>query len=333
VAAIGKDVDRLEREGSGRPTIGLDVGGTKIAGGVIDGSGAIVRRSQVPTEADHPEAIVADIVSVARELSAEFPAVAAVGVGAAGLVDTAAGVILGAPNLAYRDVPVGATLEKELGLPAIVDNDANVAALAEAVYGAGRGAGDQIMVTVGTGIGGGIIIGRHIYRGHYGVGAELGHMVIDPDGPVCGCGNRGCWEAVASGNAIGRLARQRVEGGAGADVLARAGGDIKAITGELVGEAAVAGDPFARDVLREIGRLLGVGFANIVNIFDPEVIVVGGGAAAGNGELLIGPARDAMKAHILGVAWRKPVRVVAARLGNDAGVVGAGVLARDVAKV
>jgi len=327
-----RNVDQVERQGSGRPTAGLDVGGTKIAGGVIDPSGAILHRTQVPTAADHPETIVADMVWVARELCEKVPEVAAIGVGAAGLVDSRAGVILGAPNLAYRDVHVSETITKELGLPAVVDNDANVAALAEAIHGAGRDAGDQIMVTVGTGIGGGIIIDRRIYRGHYGVGAELGHMVVDPDGPVCGCGNRGCWEAVASGTAIGRLARQRVEGGAGADVLALAGGDINAITGELVGEAAVGGDPFARDVLREIGRLLGIGFANIVNIFDPEVIVVGGGAAAGNGELLIGPARDSMGGHILGTAWRKPVRLVSAELGNDAGIVGAAVLAREVEK-
>lgn len=330
--AAGRDVDRLEQQGTGRPTIGLDVGGTKIAGGIVDDDGRILARTQVASYAERPEATLSAIVAVARELADANPDVAAVGVGAAGLVDVGAGVILGAPNLAYRDVPVGPTLTAEIGLPAIVDNDANVAALAEAVYGGGRGAGDQIMVTVGTGIGGGIIIGRHVYRGHYGLGAELGHMVIDPDGPVCGCGNRGCWEAVASGNAIGRLARQRVEGGAGADVLAEAGGDVSAITGELVGEAAVAGDPFARDVLIEIGRLLGIGFANIVNIFDPEVIVVGGGAAAGTGELLLAPARDAMAAHVLGVTWRTPVRVVEAELGNDAGIVGAGVLAREVAR-
>jgi len=327
--STSRNVDRVEKQGSGRPTIGLDVGGTKIAGGVIDAAGAIVERTQVPTAADHPETIVADMIKVARDLSAKIPDVAAVGVGAAGLVDSARGVILGAPNLAYRDVAVGETITKELGLPAIVDNDANVAALAEAIHGAGREAGDQIMVTVGTGIGGGIIIDRRIYRGHYGVGAELGHMIVDPDGPVCGCGNRGCWEAVASGNAIGKLARQRVEGGAGPDVLARAGGDIAAITGELVGEAAQDGDPFARDVLAEIGRLLGIGFASIVNIFDPEIIVVGGGAAAGNGELLLAPARESMTAHILGTAWRRPVRVVTAELGNDAGIVGAAVLARE----
>jgi glucokinase len=315
---------------SGSPTIGLDVGGTKIAGAVVDPEGAIVAKRQVPTESQEPNSIVAAIVKVARELKAAAPAAAAVGVGAAGLVDVDRGVILGAPNLAYRNVPVRDTLSDRLGLPAIVDNDANVAALAEAVYGAGRDAGDQIMVTVGTGIGGGIIIGGKIYRGHYGVGAELGHIVVDPDGPVCGCGNRGCWEAVASGTAIGRLARQRVEGGAGADLLAAVGGDLDAITGELVGESAIAGSAFARDVLAEIGRYLGIGLASIVNIFDPEVIVIGGGAAAGTGELLLEPARASMQAHILGISWRTPVRIVPAVLGNDAGVVGAARLARDL---
>ena len=234
--AESSTVDRLEAQGDGRPTIGIDVGGTKIAAGLVDRRGEIVDRMQVPTIADDAQAIVKDIVAVGRELASGHAHAAAIGVGAAALVDVAAGVILGGPNLAYRDVPLGETLAKEVGLPAIVDNDANVAGLGEAAYGAGRDAGDQVMVTVGTGIGSGIIIGRRIYRGHYGVGGELGHMVIDPDGPVCSCGNRGCWEAVASGRAIGRLARERVEGGAGADLLAMAGGDVKAITGDNKGK-------------------------------------------------------------------------------------------------
>jgi glucokinase len=312
------------------PTIGIDVGGTKIAGAVVGPDGAVLARRQVPTEPDEPTAITSALLKVAREMKAAAPAAASVGVGAAGLVDVKRGVILGAPNLAYRNVPVRDNLQERLGIPVVVDNDANVAALAEALYGAGRDAGDQLMVTVGTGIGGGIIIEGRIYRGHYGLGAELGHIVIDPDGPVCGCGNRGCWEAVASGTALGRLGRQRVEGGAGADLLAAVGGDLDAITGELVGEAAVAGSAFARDVVAEIGRLLGIGLASLVNIFDPEVIVVGGGAAAGTGELLLGPARDAMNAHVLGPSWRTPVRVVPATLGNDAGVVGAAALARGL---
>jgi glucokinase len=314
---------------SAPPTIGIDVGGTKIAAGLVGEDGAIADRMQSPTEAERADAIVEAIVGVARELRDAHSDAAAVGVGAAALVDVRAGIILGGPNLAYRDVALGETLSYALGIPAIVDNDANVAALGEAMYGAGRDAGDQVMITVGTGIGSGIIIDRHVYRGHHGVGGELGHMVIDPDGPVCACGNRGCWEAMASGRAIGHLARQRVDGGAGASVLAMAGGDPAAITGELVGEAAVGGDPFARDVVTEIGRLLGVGLANVVNIFDPEIIVVGGGAAAGTGELLLEPARESMMAHIVGLGWRKPVRVVGAQLGNDAGLVGAAVLARE----
>ena len=236
------------------PTIGVDVGGTKIAAGVVGPDGAIAKRTQVATEAHDEGAIVDDIIAVAWELAASASDVVAVGVGAAALVDVEAGVILGGPNLAYRDVAITERLSRELRLPAIVDNDANVAALGEAMYGAGRDASDQVMVTVGTGIGSGIIIDGHIYRGGYGLGAELGHMVIDPDGPVCACGNRGCWEALASGRAIGRLARQRVEGGSGADVLAAAGGDLDLITGELVGDAAEAGSPFAQDVLTEIGR-------------------------------------------------------------------------------
>jgi len=314
-----------------QPTIGVDVGGTKIAGGVVDAEGKILHRHQVPTDANDPDAIVASIVDVTKECVAAVGDAVAVGVGAAALVDSDEGVVLWAPNLAYKDLPLRALLSKQVSLPVIVDNDANVAAVAEAVYGAGRGAKHQVMVTVGTGIGSGLVLDGHLYRGRHGLGGELGHMILVPGGDLCACGNHGCWEAVASGRAIGRLARQRIEGGAGADVLAAAGGDIEAITGELVGEAAVSGSPFARDVVAEIGRLLGIGLANIVNIFDPELIVVGGGAAAGTGELLLAPAREAMKAHIVGEAYRTAVRVVPAALGNDAGVVGAAVLARELA--
>ncbi len=320
-----------EAQSAGPPTIGVDIGGTKIAAGVVDADGRILHRHQVPSEADDSDAIVAAIIDVMKGCLAEVGSAAAVGVGAAALVDFEEGVVLWAPNLAYKDLPLRALLMKQVSLPVIVDNDANVAALAEAVCGAGRGSMHQVMVTVGTGIGSGLVLDGRLYRGRYGLGGELGHMILVPGGDLCTCGNHGCWEAVASGRAIGRLARQRIEGGAGADVLAAAGGDVDAVTGELVGEAAVAGSPFARDVLGEIGHLLGIGFANIVNIFDPELIVVGGGAAAGTGELLLAPARESMKAHIVGEAHRRPVRVVPAALGNDAGIVGAAVLARELA--
>lgn len=311
-------------------TIGVDVGGTKIAGGVVDDQGKILHRREVPTEATDEDAIVATIIEITEDCLAAVGDAAAIGIGAAALVDSEEGVILWAPNLAYEDLHLRELLSKQVSLPVVVDNDANVAALAEAVHGAGKGAKHQVMITVGTGIGSGLVLDGRLYHGRYGLGGELGHMVLVPGGALCSCGNHGCWEAVASGRAIGRLARQRIEGGAGADVLAAAGGNIDSITGELVGEAAVAGSPFARDVLGEIGRLLGIGFANVVNIFDPELIVVGGGAAAGTGELLLGPAREAMTAHIVGEPHRQPVQVVPAALGNDAGIVGAAVLAREL---
>lgn len=312
------------------PTLGIDVGGTKIAAGVVDSEGTILARDQLPTDSEDPQAIVTAIDKVARQLRAAF-AISAAGVGAAGLVDVDRGVILGAPNLSYRDLPLRSMLEDRLGVRVIIDNDANAAAWAEALHGAGVGVRDQIMVTVGTGIGGGLVLGGRLYRGAHGVGAEIGHMVVDPDGPPCGCGNRGCWEAMASGNAIGRMARERlVAGRVETSLLERAGGDVGSITGALVGDAAVAGDAFARSLVAEAGRMLGLGMASLVNIFDPELIVVGGGAAAGTGELLLGPAREAMGEWIVGRAWRTPVRVLEAALGNDAGIVGAAALAREL---
>jgi glucokinase len=311
------------------PTLGIDVGGTKIAAGVVAPDGTILARDQVPTDSEDSGAIVTAIVKVARQLQASAP-VDAAGVGAAGLVDVDRGVILGAPNLSYRDLPLGPMLRERLALPVVVDNDANAAAWGEAMHGAGRGIRDQIMVTVGTGIGGGLVLGGRLYHGAHGVGAEIGHMVVDPDGPLCGCGNRGCWEAVASGGAIGRMARERLEAApAPTTVLDRTGGDVGAVTGAVVGAAAVAGDAFARSVVEEAGRMLGLGMASLVNIFDPELIVVGGGAVAGLGELILGPARRAMGERIVGREWRPPVRIAEAALGNDAGIVGSAALARE----
>ena len=308
-------------------TIGIDVGGTKIAGGVVDQAGTIIASTRIPTDSADPGGIVTGIVKVGRELLAAAPAVSAVGVGAAGLIDASRGVVLSAPNLAWRNVALGSMLEDRLGLPVAVDNDANVAALAEALYGAGRDAGDQVTVTLGTGVGGGIIIDGRIYRGARGVGAEIGHMVIGgPSGPPCGCGNRGCLEALASGTAMGRMARERAGEPAARAVLEAANGSPDAITGEIVGAVALSGDPFACEVLAEAGRWLGLGLGSLVNLLDPAVIIVGGGAAA-PGELILGPARAAMTSTIIGVEAREPPPVVPAALGADAGVVGAAVLA------
>jgi len=310
-------------------TIGIDVGGTKIAAGVVDGEGKVIARRQIATAAKHPTAIVAGIVKVAQELNAAAPGATGIGIGAAGLIDGDKGVVLSAPNIAWENVPLRAMVADRIDLPVVIDNDANVAAWGEALYGAGKGYGDQIMVTVGTGVGGGIIIGGQIYRGVHGIGAELGHMIVAAeDAAVCPCGNHGCLEAMASGNSIGRRARDRASEPGATAVLERAGRDGAAITGELVGEAAKAGDVWARAIVEETGRWLGIGIANFINIFDPSVVIVAGGAATGTGELLLAPARVAAAGLIIGHAWRKLPPILLAALGYDAGLVGAAALAR-----
>ncbi|HVL32245.1 MAG TPA: ROK family glucokinase [Actinomycetota bacterium] len=310
-------------------TVGIDVGGTKIAAGVVDESGTIVARRQIPTQAADPVQVVAGITKIATEMKALAPAARAVGVGAAGLIDVARGVVIDAPNIAWQNVHLRAMLEERVKLPVLVDNDANAAAWGEALYGAGKGAGDQVMVTVGTGIGGGLVVNGALYHGALGIGAEIGHMIVHAGGAVCACGARGCLEAMASGTAIGRLARERAHEEGAAPVIARAG-SVETITGEVVGDAAAHGDPFAADVIAEAGRWLGVGLASLVNLLDPDIIVVGGGAAGGCGELLLEPARRSMASHVVSASLRALPPVVAAALGADAGIVGAATLARAV---
>lgn len=295
-------------------SIGIDVGGTKIAAGVVSDDGTILARRAIETESDSENAVVVGIAKVALEMRAAAPGAAAVGIGAAGLVDVERGIVRSAPNIAWTDVHLRALLQDRLGMPVIVDNDANVAAWGEAMHGAGRGQQHQAMVTVGTGIGGGLILNGVLYRGAYGVGAELGHMIVAEGGAECACGNRGCFEAMASGSSIGRRARE-------------AGHDM---SGEQVGAAAAAGQDWARALIEETGTWLGVGLAGLVNLLDPALVVVGGGAASGLGEMLLGPARAALNERLIGRSWRKAPAVVPAQLGADAGIVGAAALARDL---
>lgn len=310
------------------PAIGIDVGGTKIAAAVVDESGAVIARDVVATDADAPNAIATGIVKIARQLRGVAPSVRAIGIGAAGLVDVARGVIVAAPNLSYRNLAIRDYVATRLSLPVFVDNDANVAAWAESVFGGGKGYGDQIMLTVGTGIGGGLIVNGRIYRGAHGFGAEIGHMIVQPGGPACPCGAHGCFEQMVSGTTIGRVASERIGEAPDSLVLERAGGDRAAITGEIVGRAALEGDAFAREIVADAGRWLGIGIASLVNIFDPDVVVVGGGAATGTGELLLEPARAALADHLTLREYRPAVEIVPAALGNDAGSVGAADLAR-----
>ena len=306
--------------------IGLDVGGTKINAFRVRRDGGVESRRTVPTPADDPDATIGAMIDVARALlSAD---VVAIGVGAAGIVDAGEGTLRFAPNLAWRNLPIAARMREALGLPCQVDNDANVAAWAEWRFGAGRGYRHMLLVTVGTGIGGGIVAGRRLFRGAHGFGGEIGHVIVEPNGPVCGCGNRGCWEQVASGQAIDRLGREGAREHPRSLVASLAGGDPDAVSGPIVTEAARRGDEIALGVFREVGRRLGEGIAGLINVLDPQVVVVGGGAIEA-GELLLAPAREVSARTIEGAAYRPPVPIVPAGMGNDAGAIGAATLALE----
>lgn len=310
--------------------IGLDVGGTKIAGGIVDGAGMLLTELTEPTpEKSDAEAVTAVLLDVvhrlhAAQVKAGRNAVSTIGLGAAGIVEWPAGRLLWAPNNAYRDWPVRAQLELATGLPVVVDNDANVAALAEARLRE-QPFRNIVLLTVGTGIGGGIVLDGVIYRGRTGLGAELGHMIVNPDGPLCGCGNHGCLEAFASGTALGRMGRD-----AAADepdgLIARLGGEQGEITGHTVTTAAQQGDPTARRLFDRLGRWLGVGIASLATIFELEAVVVGGGLVE-TGDLLLAPARAAAREFAYAAAARGVVPVLPATAGGDAGMIGAALLA------
>jgi glucokinase len=269
-------------------TIGIDIGGTKISGGVVDERGQVLREVVTESPARDVDAINIAVTRVVRDLRADHP-VTAVGIGAAGWIDHTRSEVLFAPNLAWRHVPLRSQLSEALGLPVVVENDGNTATWAEFVFGAAATGGqDIVMATVGTGIGGGIITGGQLYRGGFGIAAEIGHQCFVPDGLPCGCGLRGCWEQYASGSAVVRLAREGVAAGdpAAEPLLNRAGGDPAGINGPLITMAAQDGDPFAVAQLAAVGTHLGEGLASLAATLDPAIIVIGGGVSAA-GDLLV----------------------------------------------
>jgi glucokinase len=313
--------------------IGIDAGGTKVAGLLVDVEKVddpILDRRLVQTPIQDAEAIARTVVAVARDLVGGVDGVAAVGVGAAGLVDRS-GVLRFAPNMAWREFPLADRVERGVGLPTYVDNDANVAAWGEYRFGAGRGRDDMLLLTVGTGIGGGIISDGRLFRGAHGFAAEVGHIIVEPNGPRCGCGNLGCWEQMASGRAIDRLGREAAREQLDSRLTELAGGDPDRVDGNVVTDAAKEGDPLAMHVLAEVGRRLGEGIAGLVNVLDPEVVVVGGGAVEA-GDLLLDPARRAFQEAVEAPAHRPDTPIIPAHLGNDAGAVGAADLAVLVAR-
>ncbi len=308
-------------------TVGLDVGGTKILAVALDEAGDVRATSRVPTPTEDPDALVAALShavdSVGEQVGAD---VAAVGVGMPGFISQA-GVPQQAPNLPSSiglDVP--AALRARHDVPIVVDNDANCAAWAAAVRDAAD-ADSLVAITFGTGIGGGIVIDRRIVRGANGFAGEPGHMIVQVGGWECPCGQRGCWEMYASGSGLGRLARAAVDDGRSSSLLAAAGGDVGAVDGPVVGRLAAEGDPAALEVLDEYARWVSVGLANLVNLLDPAVLVLGGGVVD-LGDLVLGPVQAAMAAMPTMVRGRStPVRL--SSLGSTAGAVGAALLASE----
>jgi len=301
--------------------VGIDIGGTKIAAGVVTADGHIVELALVPTPMDDEPATVSAMLRAIEELRARHPGVEAIGVGAAGLVEWPSGRVRWAPHNAYRQLALRRLLYEATGLPTVVDNDANAAAWAEARFGAGVGSDHMVLLTVGTGIGGGLVLGGQVYRGSAGLGAEVGHMIVDPDGYPCACGNVGCLETVASGGALGRTGREAAQADPDGRLAQLAGAPEK-VTGEVVFHAAREGDPAARELFERLGFWLGVGIASLVNLFDPELVVIGGGLVA-TGDLLLVPARASLERYAFGLEHRELPPVVPARLGPEAGLVGA----------
>lgn len=306
-------------------TVGVDLGGTKMAVGVTDGDVELLYRSTAPSVGLHQEEVLATLERQLRAALEARPKAEAIGLGIPCTIDRERGVAIEAVNLNLADVPIRDLISERLGLPTFIDNDANVAAIAEHRFGAGRGARDLVLLTIGTGIGGGLIIDGKPYRGSIGAAAELGHMVIDKDGPRCQghCPNRGCLEALASGHALARegaaAAEREPESALG---RLRSGGQV--IDGKDVTAAAMAGDDAAVGAVAEIGRNLGIGLASYANIFNPDLIVIGGGVIA-VGDLLLEPARGELRARAL--RPMNEVEVKPAELGPDAGMIGAAALA------
>jgi glucokinase len=311
---------------SPRRVIGMDTGGTKLLGGVVDEALAVRDRVHRLWRGGGRREVLDMMVDAVEEARAAAPDAEAVGFGIPGLVDSASGAIGFSTHLPLEGLPFRDLMQERLGLPVFVDNDANLAALAEQRAGAARGASHVVMLTLGTGIGGGLVLGGRLYRGARGGAAELGHVVVDMDGPPCqgGCPNRGCLEVMASGTAIGREGAAVAEG----DPESALGRELRGgreITGALVTELAHDGDPAATGVMSLVGERLGVGIASIVNAFNPEVVVIGGGAVAG-GDLLLEPARRVVAERAL-PPNRDQVRIVSAHFSDEAGMVGAGILA------
>ena len=311
--------------------MGIDIGGTKVLGGVVDLDGNVLAHARRDTPADDGPKIVERVIEVIREL-ADIHEVEGVGIGAAGWIDAKRSTVLFAPNLAWRNEPLRDEVARYIPVPVVVENDANVAAWAEFQFGAGADAHESmVMYTIGTGIGGALVLGGELMRGASGIAGELGHVLAVPDGHPCGCGRLGCIEQYASGNALVRFAQglARDDAAEATQLLELSGGSVDAITGPMVTAAAKVGDPVAREAFRQVGYWLGNGLADLVQIIDPQLLVIGGGVIDA-GDALLQPTRSAYEAALAQRGRLTVAEIRGALLGNLAGVVGAADLARHL---
>ena len=311
--------------------IGVDIGGTKIAAGVVDEDGKILARTLRVTDPGDAASIDRAVHEVYVELSREFE-VGAIGVAAAGFVSADRSTLLFAPNIAWRDYPLKEHVRALIAdddVRVVVENDANAAGWAEFRFGAGRDVQDMLLLTVGTGLGGALVIGGNLVRGAWGVAAEVGHMRVVPFGHICGCGNEGCWEQYASGSALVRHAQLAIitQPERSGQLLTLAGGDASRLEGRHITTAAMAGDPLSIELLAELGRWIGEGSASVAAVLDPALVVIGGGVGAA-GDLLLEPARHAFDRSLSARGYHPLARFALADMGNDAGIVGAADLAR-----
>ncbi len=308
--------------------IGVDIGGTKIAAGVVDEEGRILAQSRLATDPTDAESVDAGVIAVVRELADSYQ-IGAIGLAAPGFISSDQATVLLCPNLPWRDHPLRERVAAglDVDVPIVVENDANAAGWAEFRFGAGRDVQDMLLLTVGTGLGGALVVGGRLVRGAFGVAAEVGHMRVVPDGHLCGCGLHGCWEQYASGRALVRSARNAAANlpeSAARMIELSEGGKIK---GPAITEAAQEGDPLAVSLLADLGRWLGEGSASVAALLDPALVVIGGGVGAA-GDLLLEPTRRAFLGALSARGFRPEAQIALAAMGNDAGMVGAADLAR-----
>lgn len=306
---------------NGNLVIGLDLGGTSIKGALLDGEGNIISKTEVSTLArEGPEAVIHRMAGLVSEFEGEAECkgekVIGLGIGIPGMPDQETGEVIFAPNLGWRNVPLVKLLRKTVTVPVILENDANAATLGEQWRGAGRGSNNMIMITIGTGIGGGFIFNGNLYTGTNGNAGEIGHTVIDPEGPLCTCGRRGCLETLTSATAIQKMAKEAVARG---EITSLA--EIKEIDTRDVISAARKKDPIAVKIVSLAANYLGIGIANMINLFNPDTIVIGGGVSRA-GDILLNPLRDSTRKWSLEDSYRV-VKFTLAELGNDAGCIGA----------